>query len=185
MDFQPDKFYHVYNQGNNRRRLFEPHTDEYIIFLFMVRRYILPHVDILAYCLMPNHFHMMIKTDERCLFMKKSGKMKINPVSFGIRILLSSYTRMKNKRQGCTGSIFRQGTHARCLNSESEPSFVDKVKQDDLSNVFRYIHQNPVKAKLAETPADWPYSSYREYAGIRNGTLVNKKIAFEFGFASI
>jgi hypothetical protein len=114
-----------------------------------------------------------------------SGKIEINQVSFGFKSLLSTYTLIANKRRGSTGSIFRQGTHARCLNDEPLPYHADKANQDDLNNVFRYIHENPVESHLVRSPADWEYSSYRDYAGLRNGTLVNKKVAFDFGFGSI
>jgi putative transposase len=181
MEFLPDRFYHVFNQGNNRQKVFENGRNDYHLFLWQARKHILPHVDILAYCLMPNHFHFMIKTDQRCLGMRMAGKWEINEVCFGIKMLLSTYTLITNKVRGRTGSLFRQGTHARCLKHDPYSVNLDKMAKNDLTNVFRYIHENPVEANLVKNPADWPYSSYRDYAGIRNGTLVNKKLALEFG----
>lgn len=181
MEFIPNRFYHVFNQGNNRQTIFDPDTDDYLLFLRQVRRHVLPHVDIVAYCLMPNHFHMMLKTDERCLKMKMSGRLEINEISFGIKMLLSTYTLIVNKRRGRTGSLFRQRTHARCLNHDLLPTTIHKKAQDDLTNVFRYIHENPVEANIVKSPADWTFSSYRDHAGLRNGTLINKSVALEFG----
>ena len=185
MEFIPGRFYHVYNQGNDRQELFEERTDDYLVFLRLTRRHILPHVEILAYCLMPNHFHMMIMTDERCLKTRMSGKIQINEVSFGYKKLLSSYTRIVNKRRGRSGSLFRQGTHARCLEDESGVTLTGNERQDDLLNVFRYIHDNPVKSDLVENLNEWQYSSYPDYAGHRNGTLINKTLASEYGMGVI
>jgi putative transposase len=181
MSYTPERFYHVYNQGNNRQKLFEPETDDYIFFLTQVRKFILPHVDILAYCLMPNHFHFLIKTDHRCLNMRMSGKLQISEVSFGLKMLLSTYTRIVNKRRGGTGSLFRQGTHSRCLVHDPGTILMGKANQDDLTNVFHYIHDNPVVANLVGSPEAWEYSSYRDYAGLRNGTLVNKQLSIVLG----
>ena len=181
MEFIPDRFYHVFNQGNNRQMVFENDKDDYHLFLRQVRRHLLPHVDILAYCLMPNHFHFMIKTDQRCLGMKMAGKFEMNEVSLGIKLMLSTYTLITNKRRGRSGSLFRQGTHARCLNHDPCSVNLDTLAKNDLSNVFRYIHENPVEANLVKKPEDWIYSSYRDHAGLRDGTLVNKKLALDFG----
>jgi putative transposase len=183
MQFNPGRFYHVYNQGNDRQKLFDDKSDDYLVFLRLTRRYILPHVEIIAYCLMPNHFHMMVMTDERCLKTSLSGRIEINCVSFGFKSLLSSYTRIVNKRRGCSGSLFRQGTHARCLNDNVGSSLLGKAKQDELANVFHYIHNNPVEANMVDDPADWHFSSYQDHIGLRNGTLVNKKVALEFCLA--
>ena len=181
MDFIPDRFYHIYNQGNNRQRIFNDDSDDYILFLRLTRKHVLPHVDIIAYCLMPNHFHMIVKTDSRCLNKRMSGRIEIGQVSFGLKMLTSSFTLTVNKRCDFHGSIFRKKTNARLLNHDSAPTFVDQARQDDSANVFRYIHDNPLKANMVQNPADWMYSSYRDYAGLRNGTLINKTVALEFG----
>lgn len=181
MEFTPERFYHVFNQGNDGRNMFKVGTDDYLVFLRLLRRYVHPNVDIVAYCLMPNHFHMMLKTDERCLKTRKAGLIEMNAISFGFKMLLSSYTRIINSRRGSKGSLFRQRTHARCLDHDSGITSINKARQDDLTNVFQYIHKNPVEAGYVDDPADWQYSSFPDYAGLRNGSLVNKKVATEFG----
>ncbi len=60
MEFVNGQIYHVFNRGNNLQTLFFT-RENYLFFLEKVRKYILPHADILAWCLMPNHFHWMIK----------------------------------------------------------------------------------------------------------------------------
>ncbi|MGQ1786554.1 transposase [Saccharicrinis sp. GN24d3] len=60
MYFAPDQLYHVYNQGNNKQRIFYT-RDNYLFFLSKLQRHLLPHCSILAWCLMPNHFHLMLR----------------------------------------------------------------------------------------------------------------------------
>ena len=59
MDFAEGHIYHVYNRGNNSQTVFFTH-ENYLFFLEKLRKYILQHADVLAWCLMPNHFHLMI-----------------------------------------------------------------------------------------------------------------------------
>ena len=59
MNFQQGDLYHIFNQGNNRQKIFFT-RDNYLFFLTKIKNHILPHADIIAWCLMPNHFHLMI-----------------------------------------------------------------------------------------------------------------------------
>lgn len=59
MHFQTGELYHIFNQGNNREKIFLS-RDNYLFFLNKIKTHILPHADVLAWCLMPNHFHLMI-----------------------------------------------------------------------------------------------------------------------------
>jgi len=59
MIFEQGHLYHIYNQGNNRQRIFFS-RENYLFFLDKVKKHILPYADILAWCLMPNHFHFMV-----------------------------------------------------------------------------------------------------------------------------
>ncbi|HEY6063033.1 MAG TPA: hypothetical protein VIV35_05460, partial [Chitinophagaceae bacterium] len=65
MTFSPNNIYHVYNQGNNRQTIF-PQRPDYLIFLNLYKRFFYPVTSTIAWCLMPNHFHLMIYADERC-----------------------------------------------------------------------------------------------------------------------
>ena len=181
MEFKPAKHYHIFNQGNNRKRLFENNPEDYLIFLRLMRKHLLPHMEIVAYCLMPNHFHMMIKTDERCLFKKRIGMIEMNPISQGLQRLLSGYSRVVNKRNGDSGSLFRQRSQAKILDEDEVLLTSGKLWQKRYLNCFLYIHNNPLKANLVNDLSLWPYSSYLEYAGLRKGTLVNRDLAIEIG----
>ncbi len=90
MNFLPDNLYHIYNQGNNLQKIFS-FDEEYKIFLTLVKENISTNSEIICWCLMPNHFHVMVYTDERILNIKKQGGLQIDALTNGIRKLLSGY----------------------------------------------------------------------------------------------
>lgn len=169
MEFYANELFHIYNRGNNKQKIFFK-PDNYIFFLEKVRRFMLPYCDILAYCLMPNHFHFLIHADKRTTATKLIREKEKNVLSEAIRHLLSSYTQAINKQNNFTGSLFQQNTKAKPI--------VTGSKNYDLIAMY-YIHQNPVKAKLVEKMEDWEYSSFQDYCGKRNGTLCNKELAIK------
>ncbi|MFI5188454.1 MAG: transposase [Chitinophagales bacterium] len=169
IEFFANEFYHIYNRGNNKQKIFFI-PGNYIYFLKKIRRYIMPYCDIIAYCLMPNHFHLLIHSDQRTVSTKSIGGKEKNILSEGIKNLLSSYTQAINKQNGSTGSLFQQNTKA--------TSIVKGSENYDLI-CFHYIHQNPLTAKLAKRMEDWPYSSFSDYCGFRNGTLCHKESAIQ------
>src|SRR5699024_8712479 len=120
----------------------------------------------IAYCLMPNHFHMLIYTN----YDRKNETDKSQKYSRKIGSMLSSYAKAMKKRYERTGSLFRQKTKAKCL------SYQEQSNNRYTRVCFHYIHQNPLKARLENKLGEWPYSSYRDYAGDRNGSLPNVKL---------
>jgi REP element-mobilizing transposase RayT len=179
MNFLPDNIYHVYNQGNNKKQIFYS-RQEYIGFLHLTRAHILPKAEIIAYCLMPNHFHFMVYADQRCLNSVKQGFLIIDPITNGMRKLLSGYTKIQNQKKLQSGSIFRPKTKAKCLTELSLVLHEPLAVKDYYTNCFLYIHQNPVKSGLVAHAEEWEYSSYRDYAGLRNGTMCTKILAEQY-----
>jgi REP element-mobilizing transposase RayT len=167
MEFYQNELYHIYNRGNNRRRIFY-NEDNYIYFLKKVRKFILPYCEILSYCLMPNHFHFLIYAVEQTIRNKIIGGQEKNILSEGIRNLLQTYTKGINKQNNSTGSLFQQNTKAKIVSS-----------LDYGITCLNYIHQNPIKARLVRKIEDWPYCSFPDFIGKRAGTLCNKKLAFD------
>ena len=163
MKFDTHSVYHIYNRGNNSQKIFFTEAN-YLFFLDKIRKELIPHGDILCYCLMPNHFHLMILTPE---------DFKSNDLNNAIGILLRSYTRAINLQEGRSGSLFQQKTKAKELIDKNNNNAVNY-----LATCAHYIHLNPVKAGLAQHLNQWRFSSYLDLAGLRNGTLCNKELFF-------
>ena len=163
----PNNYFHIYNQGNNKQKIFFE-EENYIFFLKKVRRYIAPYADILAYCLMPNHFHFLLRTNENSCRLVKIGSLEIPALSNGFRNLESSYAQAINKKFKRTGSLFRQKTKFKFI-------------KDDYNALFclHYIHQNPLRAGLVNKMEQWQYSSFVDYCELRNGTLSKRELAYE------
>src|SRR6185503_11157743 len=136
----PENVYHIYNQGNNHQKIFSCDV-EYEIFLNLVRANISSHCEIINWCLMPNHFHFMVYTDERVLDLKKQGGLEIDALNNGIRKLLSGYARIFNSRHSASGSLFRQKTKLKYLSVMNLLIMPNQYK-DSYFNCFHYIHQN-------------------------------------------
>lgn len=160
-----NQFYHIYNQGNNQEITFHERND-YLRFLTKYRFLVAPHCDTIAYCLMPNHFHFLIGVTEKSTEKIKLGGIEIDRITDGFRKLLSEYAQEFNLKSHRSGSLFRQKTKGKLLHSDGDYAII----------CFHYIHQNPYRAKLVKKIEDWEFSSFRDYAQLRNGTLCKKDI---------
>lgn len=192
MKFQEGLVYHIFNQGNNRQRIFFK-NDNYIYFLRKMRTHIAPYADIICYCLMPNHFHILIRPNSSASMsskivdvLKSSNHSSTNKnvvykenLNHALGVMLGSYTRGINKQENRSGSLFRGKTKAK--NGWVDQPLVAGQSGFGIGDgyevtCFNYIHNNPVTAGLVEKATDWKYSSASDYAGLRNGTLCNLEI---------
>ncbi len=107
-------------------------------------------VEIIAYCVMPTHIHLILK------------QLKENGITNFLRPLLDSYTRYFNIRNDRKGPLWQ---------SRFKSVLVDN--DEYLLHLTRYIHLNPVSDSLVENPEDWHYSSYREYINTEMNGLCN------------
>lgn len=136
-----------------------------------MRTQLLPCAEIICYCLMPNHFHIIIQANEKSVKERVSfGGKPMQEFAYRIGIMLSSYTQAINKQQQTTGSLFQQKTKAKILSEE-----VAGRKENYLENCFFYVHNNPFEGKLVKNLIDWPYSSFPDYIELRKGSLCNKE----------
>jgi len=175
MNFQINECYHIYNRGNNKQVIFF-NNENYLFFLRKMHKQIRPFCDILCWCLMPNHFHLVIHANEiSCIPHTVFGNNSIQKLSYQIGLFLSSYSQAINNENKTTGSLFQQKTKAKYLNIENDPNKHGSY----LVNAMHYCHQNPWKAGLVKKLEDWPYSSFLEYGGLRNGHLCNKALLME------
>lgn len=182
MKFEPGNIYHIYNRGNNRQQIFLE-SENYIYFLRKIRSHLSPLVDVLAYCLMPNHFHLLVYVPEEEELVPPDQSsddlessddgvaVNVSPqIVAAVAVILRSYTRAINKKNNRSGSLFQQKTKAKNLSDENrDASFI----------CFHYIHQNPWKAGLVSKMEEWHFSSFRDYAGLRDGSLCNKELAVQ------
>jgi len=185
MYFETDAVYHIYNRSNETVFF---SRDNYLFFLKKIQKHIYPICNIICWVLMPNHFHFLIEaTNESCQNASERHRPDLQLLSKNIGIVLSSYTQAINQQQGRKGNLFAHKTKAKMLNEEYyPPSGSNRLagsfgrQPDYATTCFLYIHQNPVTAGLVSRLEDWEFSSFRDYAGFRNGKLVNREIAFEF-----
>lgn len=168
MNFKEDCTYHVYNRSNE---ILFYNRDNYLFFLRKIRDHLLPYADVLSYCLMPNHFHLILTVNaEGVKYSEKKKREDMQLLSQSLGTILSSYTQALNRQIGRRGNLFAHKTKAKILND---------AKDDYALNCFMYIHQNPKLAKLVERLEDWEFSSFPDYIGRRNGTLINKKLGLD------
>jgi REP element-mobilizing transposase RayT len=150
LELCPGEYYHLYNRGNNRNRIFYQCAN-YVFFLRRLREYLVPVVDVVAFCLMPTHYHLLVQV-------KMSGASE--DVSKAMMRFSVSYTKAMNRRYDRVGSLFQGAFQTKHVG-----------RNDYLVHLSRYISLNPLMAGMVERPEDWEFSSYREYIGLRNGTL--------------
>ncbi len=154
--FIAGQYYHFYNRGNNRQAIFFDH-ENYLFFLKGLKKYLCPHVEVIAYCLMPTHYHILGKVMERGEQDQASRR-----VSSAIQNFSISYTKAINKRYERVGALFQGQFRGKPVQTYHQ-----------LLHLCLYIHANPVKDGLAGSPGEWEYSNYREWMRRREGTLVN------------
>ena len=160
-EFTKDGIYHVFNRGVDRRLIFQDEQD-YNLFYYYLYIYVTPlekvlrryhnlpirlfnknlskEIDLLSFCLMPNHFHLLIKQKtekDLAQFMKQ---------------LTNAYTQYFNEKYKRQGSLF-----------EGRYKAVRIPTDELLIHTSRYIHLNPVVANLSLEPDQYQWSSYKEY----------------------
>ncbi|MCF6171135.1 MAG: hypothetical protein L3J66_09185 [Bacteroidales bacterium] len=144
--------YHIYNKAVGGELLFKTNFD-YAFFLKRMNKYILPVAKIYAYCLIPNHFHLLLKIKEP-LEIPKFQKISEDDYSdYLIHVFgnfFNSYSKSFNKIHSRSGRLFIQ-SFKRIL-VEDEDYFILLVN---------YIHRNPIHHGLVRELADWKYSSYK------------------------
>jgi REP element-mobilizing transposase RayT len=170
MKIESEKLYHIYNQGNNQETVFL-NREDYIFFLKKVREKVLPFCEIVNYCLMPNHFHFLVNTNDYSAEEIMLGKLQLTRLSNGFRLLTNQYTTYFNHKYKRSGSLFRQKTKGKELENSEQGNYP--------FTCFHYIHQNPMKAKLCQKMEDWEFSSFKDYLGLRTGSLITQQTAYD------
>ena len=156
MIYQKDNYYHVFNRGCNKEKIFLADSD-YRNLLTKIKltkdKY---RVEVVAYCLLPNHYHLMLY--------QKSDK----PISDWLRDLFNGYVQRFNRKYDRSGTIFERTAKPKIITS-------DKY----LVDVIHYIHSNPFKHGFVDNSEEWEFSSLSEYLCEEN-MLVNNKMLKDY-----
>jgi REP element-mobilizing transposase RayT len=149
--FQKGSYYHVYNRGNRKQNIFLQNKD-YNRFLERLKEYKDKfEATILGYCLMPNHFHFLLKQETD------------TPISLFMLRLGTSYAKYFNIKYDEVGSLFQGRFKAKLIDSD-----------EYLLQVSRYIHRNPLSISTPGVElARYPWSSYAAYLNTKKDNLVD------------
>jgi len=175
--------YHIWAHANGSENLFRS-EDNYNYFLGRYRHHVHPIVDTFAYCLMPNHLHLMVrvKSEEKVLeFVRQKKKNSTTPlqglktfegiekiISRQFSHLFNSYTQAYNKMYGRRGSLFIPNFNRKLIDSDNY--FV---------RLIAYIHNNPVHHGFVKSPNDWAFSSWHSFL-LNKASQVNTQEAMNW-----
>lgn len=170
MTFSNNEFYHIYNRGVDKRKIFL-RNGHYLHFIETIRRILTTSsatprfsktlmtketsfnkIDIICYCLMPNHYHLFIRQNED------------NGITEFMHKLNTSYTKYFNISNKRTGRLFEYTFKAVHIESENQ-----------VIHTSRYIHLNPLIADLVFDLKKYKWSSYLDYIGKRNDGFCQKE----------
>lgn len=156
----PGTSFHVTTRGNHKEDIFRDSKD-YKVFLNIIKEalkfYEENNYELICYCLMTNHIHLLIKTDD-----KEIGHL--------MRRINSFYARYFNNKYNYEGHLFQRRYHGKLIKDDAQ-----------MLATSRYIHLNPVRAKIVEMPERYQWSSYGMYIGKRKERLISSdNILFYF-----
>ncbi|TAE51691.1 MAG: hypothetical protein EAZ89_09770 [Bacteroidetes bacterium] len=174
---QAGHYYHVYNRGINGGNIFFE-ARNYPFFLQKYAYYLSPVVDTYAYCLLGNHFHLLIRVKEewtlphRSDFAEKGLHDVNNVVSKRFSDFFNAYVKSINKAYNRTGGLL--DTPFRRLRVD-HPAYFQRL--------IHYIHANPQKHGFVEDYRDYPYSSYYSHLSNQPTRLAREAVLGWFGSA--
>ena len=151
-----DRYYHIFNRGNNHDHIFYKDLN-YDYFLGKYKKYLGGHVKTYAYCLLPNHFHLLIKTIS-------------DKVSSQLQKFFQSYALSINKQEGRSGSLF------------TKPFRRLSIEDDDyLKWLVFYIHFNPEKHFICSNFRNYQHSSFSSFLSSAETGLEREEVFKWFG----
>lgn len=161
--FEPDTYYHIVNHAFGNENLFR-NDENYRFFLNKYANYMPSVCSTIAYCLMPNHIHFMIKTHSTDV-LESHPKYKMDFHKLVIQELsnlLNSYAKAYNKVNERKGALWIDFTKRFVIDSDAY-----------YTSTINYIHQNPVKHGFVKSPDGWKFSSFNSFLS-QKPTLLNR-----------
>lgn len=176
INLEPGKYYHIFNRGVNGTDLFYRSTN-YYHFLRLYDKYMNPTVETFAWCLLKNHFHLLVR-------IKKAEEIETHRLPIPLKVLniktykphlktpyryfsdlFNSYSQAINKQQKRTGPLFERPFHR--LEVSSEEYF---------RQLIIYIHTNPVKHKFTQDYKGYAWSSYGSVFSLKKTRLNREQV---------
>lgn len=145
--------YHIILRGINRQSIFEDDEDRLKLIEDLAKYKEISQCRIFAYCLMDNHMHLLLQETKE-------------PISMMIQRVSSSYVIWYNRKHERCGHLFQERFKSEAIETDSY-----------FLTVLRYIHQNPIKAKIASDVAAYKWSSFSEY--IKREQIIDKEYALK------
>jgi 16S rRNA (cytidine1402-2'-O)-methyltransferase len=150
MRFNDDEYYHIYNRGAHQSRIFfSPQNYRYLLGL--VQKYAPQYeVSVVACCLLPNHYHFVLKQGAR------------GSISKLLQTVFNTYVQAVNRERHHSGTLFEAKFKAKQIGSDSYAL-----------QVIRYIHLNPVETHLVDDPEAWEFSDFAAWCGLRKSEITD------------
>jgi len=178
-ELEPEGTYHIYNHAVGNEKLFVT-EDNFMYFLRRYQDFIQPIAYTYCYCLLPNHFHLLIEIrneQEVVRYLKEKAnhsqtlsglrrqQLISNFLSKQFSNLFNAYSQAFNKQQNRIGGLFNRPFKRRAIDNENY-----------LYKLVHYIHFNPVEAGLCVNPREWEYSSYNAIVSDKPGMIMKDNV---------
>ena len=182
--FEPGYFFHVFNRTNNKEKLFTK-PENYRFFLSKYKKYLLGYVDTYAYCLLINHFHILLRVKDESVLrdvissrndISETGISEVTIIDYQeiirqqFRKLFISYAKAFNKQENRYGNLFQRPFKRKAIQNEAH-----------FSNGVFYIHANPEKHKLTTNFKSYLWSSYISTLSDQPTLLKRKEVLDWYG----
>ncbi len=146
-------FYHVYNRTSQNKKLFYSKENYRYFIQLWVNVHFKPCCRIAAWCLMPNHYHFVLKIIDAELFPKKMS------------YFFNRYCRALNIQCNQSGAVFPDRYKTRLV-----------IDEKYLISLCCYVHLNPVRSKWVASPGEWPYSNYLSCIGVYDDPIADQAL---------
>jgi REP element-mobilizing transposase RayT len=156
MTFIQGHYYHIYNRGCNKEKIFFYEDNYYYLLKKMKTSFQEYGTNVIAYCLMLNHYHFLVQ------------QLTEKTLSKWLRKIFVGYSQAINKQEIRTGTLF-----------EGRPKHIAIDKEEYLDYLMWYIHTNPVSAGMVAKPEQWIFSNYLECIGKRNGIMFDINFIYQ------
>lgn len=158
---EENKFYHIFNRGNNGDMMF--YTEEnFRFFLRRLDEYLSAFIEVYAFCLLPNHFHLLARVKALHL---EDAKLLKDPASKAFHRLFTSYSKAINKQEKRHGSLIENPFKRKEVTSTRY-----------FSNLVFYIHANPQLHGICEDFRQYPWSSYDRILAAKPSKLRKEEV---------